>query len=57
MRLILNRGSVQRLVSPCAVGLSVRNYSEIYWVQMDIYQLTKWSLPIKYLGITLRSVL
>jgi hypothetical protein len=30
MRLILHRGFVQRLVFPCAVGLTVRNYSEIY---------------------------
>jgi hypothetical protein len=29
-RLILHRGFVQRLVSPYAVGLSMRNYSEIY---------------------------
>jgi hypothetical protein len=33
-RLILHRGFVQRLVSLYAVGLSMRNYSEIYWVQM-----------------------
>jgi hypothetical protein len=34
-RLILHRGFVQGLVSPYAVGLSMRNYSEIYRVQMD----------------------
>jgi hypothetical protein len=30
MRLVLHRGFFQRLVSPYAVGLSVRNCSEIY---------------------------